>query len=171
VIKATLERASDDKSNMPGEVTESGLGDVQTQIDWRWLRETSGHPELFSYLEVVYPLQKDRKLIGTQDWEFKLGTGMIRGFGWGTLTARAAVEYSRESEEIDLGEVALEYLKRFSPVWGVYLGVEASQDEVELITELRWHAADSVLVKVNNGFGLTPKATDWAPEVGVMFSL
>jgi len=171
VIRATQKRCSDDTSNMPEEVTESGLGDVQTQIDWRWLGETSGHPELFSYLEVVYPLQKDKKLIGTKDWEFKLGTGVIRGFGWGTLTARAAVEYSRESEETDLGEVALEYLKRLSSSWGVYLGVEAAQDEVELITELRWHVADFALIKLNNAFGLTPKATDWAPEVGVMFSL
>ena len=27
-----------------------------------------------------------------------------------------------------------------------------------------------MFVKINNGLGLTSKATDWAPEVGIVFS-
>jgi len=44
------------------------------------------------------------------------------------------------------------------------------QDEIELITEAQWHVSDRVFLKLNNAFGITPKATDWAPEIGIMFS-
>jgi hypothetical protein len=76
-----------------------------------------------------------------------------------------------EEAKVDLGEYALEYLKRLSPAWRVYLGVEGSQDEVELITEVQWHLTDFMFFKLGNAFGITSKATDWAPEVGLMFTL
>jgi hypothetical protein len=169
VIDATQDKASDDPSTMPASLSESGLGDVQTQFDFRWLRETESRPEAFSYLEVVYPLNKDKVLIGTSDWEFKFGTGVVKGFGWGTLTGRVAGEYSRAEKKAELGEMAVEYLKRLSPSWRAYLGVEGTQDEVELITEMQWHLSRRAFVKLNSAFGLTSKATDWAPEIGVMF--
>lgn len=169
VIDATQDKSPDDPSAMPAGFSESGLGDVQTQVDFRWLKETPGRPEAFSYVEVVYPLNKDKLLIGTGDWEFKAGTGLIKGFGWGTLTARAAFEYSRAEEKTELGEMAIEYLKRLSPAWRAYLGVEGTQDEVELITEAQWHLSQRMFVKLNSAFGLTSKATDWAPEIGIMF--
>lgn len=100
-----------------------------------------------------------------------MGTGVIRGLPWGTLTARAAVEYDRAStSRFDLGEWALEYLRRLSPSWRLYTGVEGTQDEVEFITELQWHLSPHVIVKLNNALGLTSKATDWAPEVGILFA-
>jgi hypothetical protein len=40
-----------------------------------------------------------------------------------------------------------------------------------MITEAQWHLTDSILIKSNNAFGLTSKATDWAPEIGTVFSL
>ncbi|MFH0776996.1 MAG: hypothetical protein V2A71_00040 [Candidatus Eisenbacteria bacterium] len=169
VIDATLDRSPDDSSAMPASFSESGLGDVQTQVNFRWLRETEGHPEAFSFVEVVYPLNKDKLLIGTADWEFKVGTGITKGFGWGTMTARAAFEYARAEETTELGEMAIEYFKRLSPAWRAYLGVEGAQDEIELIAEAQWHPSSRMVVKLNSAFGLTSKATDWAPEVGVMF--
>ena len=51
----------------------------------------------------------------------------------------------------------------------MYLGVEGSQDEIELITEGQWHVTDSVFLKLSNAFGITSKATDWAPEIGIIF--
>ena len=171
VIKASLEKSSDDPSAMPAKLNESGLGDVQTQIDWRWLTETDTRPEVFSYAEVVYPHDKDKVLIGTSDWEIKVGTGLIRGFSWGTLTARAALEYAAADDKAELGEVAVEYLKRVSRSLRVYLGIEGTQDEVELIAEAQWHLNPFMFVKFNNAVGVTSKATDWAPEVGIMFSV
>ncbi len=169
VIKAKLWKSSDDPSGLPNSIEESGLGDVESQLRWRWFKETTRRPELFSYFETVFPLQKDKVLIGTQDWELKLGSGITKGFPFGTFSFRAAVEYSFEESKMELGEYAVEYVKRFSPRWRVYLGVEGSQDEVELITEAQIHVIpDKVVVKLNNAFGVTSKATDWAPEVGLM---
>jgi len=170
VISATQTKAADDPSTMPSEVKESGLGDVESELRWRWNRETARRPEVFSYFETAFPLQKQKKLIGTQDWEFKLGTGVVRGFKWGTATVRAAVEYDAAEGTLAFGEYAVEYLKRLSPSFRVLGAVEGEEDEVELITELQWFIRPNVFLKLNNAFGVTSKATDWAPEIGIMFS-
>ena len=168
-ITAELTKADDDPSQMPESISESGIGDIETQSRIRWLKETESRPEIFNYAEVVFPNEGDKGLIGTADWELKLGIGVTRGFGWGTWTARAAVEYDKAEEKVAPGEYAVEFLKRLSPSWRVYAGVEGSDDEVELIAEAQWHLSRFAYVKLNNAVGLTPKATDWAPEVGVMF--
>jgi hypothetical protein len=169
VIDATLEKSPEDPLEIR-EVSESGLGDVETQIHWRWMRENESRPELFSYLEVVFPTIEKESLIGTSDWEFKIGTGVIRGFRWGTMTFRGAVEYSAEESKAVVGEIAIEHLRRLSTNWRSYFAVEGAQDEIELITEAQWHISRRIFVKLNNAFGLTSKATDWAPEVGIVFS-
>lgn len=171
IIKASLEKSPDDPSNMPAKIEESGTGDVEGQIRARWVRENQRRPEIFSYFEAVSPQQKDKLLIGTPDWELKFGSGLIKGFSWGTVTTRVGVEYLLEDSSWDIGEFAVEYLKRLSPAWRIYLGVEGTQDEIGLITEAQWHFADFAYLKINNGFGITSKATDWAPEIGVLFSL
>jgi hypothetical protein len=140
-------------------------------MNYLWKKETESGPGLFSYFEVVYPHNRDKDLIGTSDWELKAGTGLVRGLRWGTVTVRAAAEYSRAEDKFELGELAVEYTKRMSAHWRIYAGVEATQDEVELISEVQWHLSDHVFFKFNNAFGVTSKATDWAPEVGVMISL
>ena len=170
IISASFETAPDDPSGVPAKIEESGTGDVEGQVHVRIARETESRPEVFSYFEAVTPQQKDKILIGTPDWEFALGGGVIKGFSWGTMTARLALGYSKEDSQTDVGEYALEYLKRLSSSWRIYLGVEGEQDEVALITEAQWHITDSIFVKLNNGFGLTSKAVDWAPEIGCVFS-
>jgi len=169
VITAAQHKADDDSSDMPDTIEESGLGDVEGQLRWRWTGETESRPEIFSYYETVFPLQKDKVLIGTSDWEFKLGTGVMKGFRWGTMTARLAAEYNAAENKGELGEYALEYLRRVSKLFRFYLGVEGSQDEVEAIVDLQFHISPNAFIRINNAFGATPKATDWAPEVGVLF--
>lgn len=169
-IDATLEKSPDDPSPLPQEISESGLGDVQMQVNWIWKKETEKRAGFFSYAEVVFPFtSKEKHLIGTRDWEFKVGTGLIRGFSWGTMVFKASIEYSMEEDKFEMGELAIEYLKRLSRHWRVYVGVEGAEDEFELITELQWHLSKKVFIKFNNAFGLTSKATDWAPEIGIMF--
>jgi hypothetical protein len=85
------------------------------------------------------------------------------------MTFRVAGEYSAEESKLELGEYAVEYLKRVSNLFRFYVGVEGSQDEVELITDLQFHLCPSGFIRVNNAFGVTPKATDYAPEVGILF--
>jgi len=168
MIHASLEKSPDDPTGMAEKLTESGLGDVQVQLDWMWSRETERRPGFFSYAEVVFPHHKSKYLIGTPELETKAGIGLIRGFRWGTITVRAAVEQA--GGVFDLGEVAVEFYKRLSRSFCVYAGFEGTQDEVEFIAEIQWWLSDTVRFKVNNGFGLTSKATDWAPEIGLMIS-
>jgi hypothetical protein len=66
--------------------------------------------------------------------------------------------------------MAVEYLRRLSSQWRFYGGLEGSQDEIEAITEIQWHFASFACLKLNTAFGVTSKATDFAPEVGVLFS-
>jgi hypothetical protein len=170
-ISATFEKSPDDPSGLPTLIEESGLGDVEGQLRWRWKRENESRPELFSFFEFVIPHAEDKVLIGTPGWELKFGTGLTRGFDWGTLTVRAALEYDEaSSSHFDLGEYAIEYLKRVSRTFRLYAGIEGASDELTLVTEAQWHVSRNVFVKLNNGLGLTSKATDWAPEVGVVFS-
>ena len=170
-ISAAFKKSPMDRSTLPAEINESGLGDVEGQIRWRWRTETARRPEWFSYAEFVVPHAKDKVLIGTTGQELKFGLGLTRGLSWGTLTARAAVQYaSSSSSPWDTGEYAVEYLKRLSPRWRVYAGIEGEQDEVSLITEAQWHILPHGFVRFNNGLGLTSKATDWTPELGVLFT-
>ena len=170
VSSANLEKSDDDPSDMPDKLKESGLGDVECQLRWRWTKENQKRPEIFSYYETVFPLQKDKVLIGTPDWEFQFGLGATKGFKFGTLTVRTAAEYDRSDDEYELGEYAIEYLKKISSRWRIYGGVEGTQDEVELITEAQLHFNRNMFFKFNNAFGATSKATGWAPEIGLIFS-
>jgi hypothetical protein len=172
VIDATFDKSPSDPSAVPARIEESGLGDVEGQLRWRWKKETERRPEFFSYFEAVIPHAQEKVLIGTPGWELKLGTGMIRGFSWGTLTARIAVDYEEAStSHFALGEYAVEYLRRLSPHWRVYVGLEGTEDELSLITEVQWHLSRNIFIKLNNGLGLTSKALDWTPEVGILFTL
>ena len=98
------------------------------------------------------------------------GIGATKGFSFGTLTIRTATEYDRSEEKVELGEYAIEYLKKISSRWRIYCGVEGTQDEVELITEAQLHLNRNMLFIFNNALAVTAKATGWAPEVGMMFS-
>jgi len=168
-ISAVQYKSDDDPSGMPNKVKESGLGDVEGQIRWRYNKETEAKPEIFSYFETVLPLQKNRDLIGTQDWEFKLGAGAVKGFNWGTVTARAALEYSRDEQKTELGEMAVEYLKRISPTFRYDLAIEGAQDEWDFIVDLQFNLNTATFVRVNSGFGLTSKSDDFTPEIGIVF--
>ena len=147
-----------------------GFGDRQGDARWRWARETWSRPEVFSYLEVDFPFQRNRKIVGIQDWDYKLGTGVTKGFSFGTITARAAAEYEQADKELIFGEYALEYLKKLSPSVRFHTGVEGNQDEVEWIVEGQYRLGRHAHLKLNTAFGLTPRAPDFAPEIGIMFS-
>ncbi|HEY7475570.1 MAG TPA: hypothetical protein VH679_11195 [Vicinamibacterales bacterium] len=170
-IAASLKKSPDDHSALPDRLEESGLGDVEGQLRWRWRTETDSRPEVFSYAEIVVPHAKSKPLTGTAGWELKFGTGVVRGFRWGTLTARGAIEYAEaSSSHFDVGEYALEYVRRLSPKFRIFAGIEGTQDELSAIAEAQWHIRPGAIVKLNLGRGLTSKATDWAPELGILFT-
>ncbi len=169
-IAAKLRKSNNDPS-VPARIEESGLSDVEGQLRWRWNHESARTPELFNYFETVFPTGKQNSLIGTSDWEFKLGTGLIKGFRWGTVTFRVAVDYSAAEKTGRVGEYALEYLKRVSNRFRFLAMLEGAEDEAAVVPEIQWHLGRNLFVKANNGFGVTSKATDFAPEVGIVFLL
>jgi hypothetical protein len=176
-IDATLKKPPEDLSGLPSTLSESGLGPIRARINWRWMDETGHRPELFSYAEVVVPHDTGQSLTGTPDWVINGGLGVIRGFRWGTMTARIGVEYDTGSEsELDFHEYALEYLRRISPAWSLYLGyVVFEGDEAYLATELHWSPRPNVTVRLGNRLGVvssalsaTSNSADYVPTLGVI---
>jgi len=162
-------RDPDDLTGTPDKIEESGLGDVEGQVRWRWNHETETKPEYFSYFEYVLPLQEDDLIIGTQDWEFVLGFGAIKGLSWGNLTGRTSIAWDGGEKKVALSEYAVEYRKRMSSSWSVVAAIEGEDDEVSFIGETQNALSESATLKLNLGIGITAKATDFAPEVGVLF--
>jgi hypothetical protein len=52
-IDASFDKSPSDTSGLPAKLKESGLGDVEGQIRWRWARETARRPEMFSFMPCV----------------------------------------------------------------------------------------------------------------------
>jgi len=169
VISAKFNKSKQDFTAVPATIEKSGLGDVEGQIRWRWNFENASTPEFFNYFETVFPTGEKYSLIGTSDWELKLGTGLVKGFRWGTMTFRVAVDYSASEKIFGVGEYAVEYLKKVSNRFRFFVMAEGSDDEVALVPEMQWHIGPNLFLKANTGFGVTSKATDFAPEVGMMF--
>lgn len=171
VITATLTKSENDTSALKSMFTESGISDVEGQIRWRWNFESAETPEFFNYFEYVFPTGENNSLIGTSNWEFKLGAGVIKGFNWGTVTFRLALDYDTGENKVEPGEYALEYLKRISNSFRLFVMLEGSDDEAALVPEIQWFITQSILLKASTGIGVSSKATDFASEIGIMFSL
>ena len=168
---ADFTKAPDDTSNVPNRIRESGLGDTEINLRWRYAKETVSRPEVTFFFQTVFPLQKDKRLIGTQDWEFEPGIVLTKGYSFGTLAVRASLAYDTGERKLEFSEWALDYVKRLSPNWRVVLSLEGEQaDEVSIIGEAQYALSKSAVLKINSGFGLSWKAPDFAPEVGVMWS-
>jgi hypothetical protein len=167
---ATLEKAPEDTSALPDPLKESGVGDIQAELRWRWSAEGERRPEMFSWVEVVFPNQRDKVLIGTQDWEYELGFGVVKGHRWGTLTGRVALSYEQDEGQFGFGEYAVEYLKKLSPTWRFVGALEGESDELSAIFEGQATLGKHLALKLNSGFGLTRQAPEFAPEVGLLIS-
>lgn len=169
---ATFHKAPDDPTPVPQRLAESGVGDVEGQVRYRWRQETADHAEYFSYFELVLPSQPNKYLIGTPKWEATIGIGSLRGHPWGTLGWRASIAYDRSdpNPRLEGGEFAIDYIKRRNDQWRWVLSLEGESDELSAIGEAQWSFARNAYLKINSGFGLTQKAPDFAPEIGVMIS-
>lgn len=169
-----FEKSSNDNSAIPARIDESGLGDFEGQLRMRLMEENDRRPELFGFLDVTIPSHRNKLLISDSDLDFKPGIGIVRGFSWGTIIFRSDLEYNREASSPDIGETAIEYLRRLSQSGLAYLAIEGGEggapDEWLLITGLQWRFTNFVSVKIDNPVGITSKATDWAPQIGLLFT-
>jgi hypothetical protein len=171
-IHARLDKAASDGSAMPARIDESGLADFEGQVRYRVASETDRRPEVFGYVEVTAPSQRRKLLIGDRIWDVRPGIGVVRGFRWGTLTSRVTVEYNHDDQSWVLGEFSIEYLRRLSSAVRVNFAIEGGEtgapDEWDLVSGVQWHLAGMWFLKFDNAIGLSSKATDWAPQIGIM---
>jgi hypothetical protein len=170
--RARLDKAPSDGSTMPASLEESGFADLEGQLRYRVAPETDRRPEIFSYLEITAPSQRRKVLIGDGIWDLRPGIGVVRGFGWGTMTTRVTVEYNHDDKSWDLGEFSIEYLRRLSSALRLNLAIEGGEtgapDEWDLVSGVQWRLGDLLFLKLDNAIGLSSKATDWAPQIGIM---
>lgn len=171
---ASLRKSGFDTSGMPAEIRESGLSSFETQFRWRGWQETEHRPEFWGYVDIVYPLNRSAKIIGSNGWDIESGLALTRGYRWGTVTVRASAIYESASEtKWDLGEYAVEYLKRLSPHWRLFFAVQGAGalDEASVITEAQWHLSPKMFIRFNQEIGLTSRSVDWEPQLGVLWTL
>jgi hypothetical protein len=173
-LSATLHKSPADNSAVPPVIREKGITDIEGQVRARLMRETTGRPELFFYAEVVAPTQTSKLIISEPDFDLKPGLGVIKGFGFGTLTGRINLEWTHEERKLDLGELSVEYLRRISNSLVVFLDFEGGEtgalDEWETVQGIHLDLTRSISLRFDNSIGLSSKASDWVPQVGVMFS-
>ncbi len=174
-LSARLEKSPNDPNGVHTTVKESGLADIEGQLRFCWMKETDHRPEIFGFVEITVPSQRHKFLIGDPDWDFRPGVGISRNYTWGKVTFRTDLEYNREASSVDIGETALEYLKGLSNTWQMYLSLEGGEggapDEWSLIGGLHWQIAGNTFLKVDNAVGISSKATDWEPQIGLLFSI
>jgi hypothetical protein len=168
--RASLQRAQDDTTGLPVELKESGLGNVRARLDWRLFNESGRRPEIYTFATLLVPHDKNKALVGTENWLLNLGIGAIRGYRWGTLTLRSSMEFDLSSASVgDWGEVTLEYLKWLSPALSVDAALELLQgDEGSVRAELQWRPAPRVIVKLGGAQALTASGLDWSAQAGVL---
>lgn len=162
-------RAGDDRRGTPDKFRESGLGDTEINLRWRYAKETARLPDTTFFLKTVFPLQKNKKLLGSREWEFEPGVVLTKGYSFGTLAARGAISYSSGDRRFDFAEWGIDYVKRLDSKWRIALSLEGHQsDEVSVIGELQYALARNALLKLNLGIGITEKAANVAPEIGIL---
>lgn len=166
----TLDKSPLDTSPVPPQIKESGFAGAEAQLRWMWREEAPDQMAMYSFLEVEFPFQDRKVLIGATDVEVAIGTGFIRGFKWGTLNSRVSIAFDGEESKVELGEYALEYLTRVNDRWRFVTTLEGEEDEVSLIGEAQLTLRPGAILKLNSGFGVTKKAANFAPEIGVLFT-
>jgi hypothetical protein len=171
-LRSTVEfrKAPDDTSNAPAQLRESGLGDTEAQIRWRIAKETETRPDITVFFETVFPLQRSKKLLGSQNWQFASGAVLTKGYSFGTLSLRGGVGYDRGDRKFKVDEYAIDYLKKLSPAWRVALSLEGHESELSIIGEVQYTLSKNAILKINSGFGLSKKDRAFAPEIGVLLS-
>lgn len=169
-VSSEFDRSPLDTSGVPLHLEESGFAGAEAQLRYMWGRESVRRPALYSFFEVEFPFQDTKVLIGAQDVEYAIGTGFIKGYSWGTLNGRVSVAYDGGEGQVELGEYALEYLKKLNDTWRVVATLEGEDDDLSFIGEVQLRLSSKAFLKLNSGFGITEKAPDFAPEIGVLFT-
>jgi len=170
--KISFEKPADDNSDLPAKIEEKGFGDIESQLRFRLLEETKRSPEVFSFLNLTVPTQKDKILLHDKHWDIKLGLGFMKGFPIGTFSLHTDLEYNHVDSHFDVGETSLRYLRRLADKWRMMLGIEGGEtgaiDEWELISTIHYQLSELITIKADNSYGISPKAIDFTTAFGIM---
>jgi hypothetical protein len=173
-LSATLQKSPADPV-LPRQISEKALTDFEAQVRARVRRETSRGPEVLVFGDATFPSNRSKLLVGDKDWDLRPGVIVAKGFSWGTLSGKIMGEWNREESHPILGELALEYLKRLSPSFRLFLAIEGGEggapDEADFIAGVQWQVIRGLLLKLDNAVGLQSKSADWVPQFGVMLQL
>jgi hypothetical protein len=173
-VHETFRKAPEDSFATPARLTEKGVADLEAQVRIRALRERPGRPEILTFFELTARTHPENFLIGDPDWDIRPGVALSKGFGFGSLTGRVNAEYNHAEKHFDLGEVAVGYQRGLTAKWRLYLGIEGgeggSMDEWELLPALRWAPLPGLQLRLESSIGISSKAPDWSPQVGVVFA-
>lgn len=93
-------------------VRESGLGDLESRVNWQWLSEGVSLPGAFSFGEVSYPLQGGNRIITDGSWDCALGTGILKNLPFGMIAMSASAQYESDDGTIEPAELGIDYLKK-----------------------------------------------------------
>ncbi|WP_423908994.1 hypothetical protein [Candidatus Spongiihabitans sp.] len=85
------------------------------------------------------------------------------------MLGRFSIAYDFGESDLELAEYAVEYYKDISSNRRYVVAIEGEDDEIGLIGELQWLVGGNAVVKINTGVGLTNKAADFSPEIGIMW--
>ncbi|TMI12496.1 MAG: hypothetical protein E6H40_01500 [Betaproteobacteria bacterium] len=162
--------SADDNTAVPDPLRERGLGDTEANIRWRYSKETATRPEAILFLKTVFPLQKNKALLGSKHLQLEPGIVLTKGFSFGTLALRGSANYDRGERKLSFSGYAVDYVKRLSPAWRVAFSLEGHEDELSAIGEVQYTLSKNAVLKLNSGFGVTKKAPTFAPEIGVLFT-
>jgi hypothetical protein len=110
-------------------------------------------------------------MIGTDGFDFKLGSGLIKGFRFGTLSTNVSIQYNTTDKAYEFGGLTIEYLKRINETFRVYAAIEGIPSATELITEIQIFPKPWMFIRLNNAIGISTDAKDIAPEIGFVFYL
>jgi hypothetical protein len=169
-INFTQQKSSSDNSTMPSPYKESGIENIDFQLRWRYWKETSKKPELFSNFVLAVPSAGSNKIIGLTGYDFKFASGLIKGFRFGTMIVSSSFQYNTYDSQFDFLGLDIEYVKRLNDKFRVYVGFDGLPipDAFAVSTNLQIFPKPWMFIRLGNSFGIGSSGLiDFNQEIGV----
>ncbi|MEO5590774.1 MAG: hypothetical protein ABIS03_14430, partial [Gemmatimonadaceae bacterium] len=173
---ASFYKSPSDASTLAGRVHESGLSDLQVEVDYSFLGESRLRPAAFLVTEIALPHNTNKPLIGSPGVVVRPALGAFKHFGNTIVLARLAGEYDSDSgTALDWGEWGVEAGARIGGSFRITAGFEGTVggsnnfDEVSLVTDARWTSRRGLGIRAQNSVGFTTNNKGYSPEVGIVF--
>lgn len=122
------------------EVDESGIGDIEIELAYQFVRESAGTPALAFSIGVAAPTGDHEKGLGTDTWGYELALNLSRNFAddwfFHANLGYEQVNDAKEGDDEEVDETELYYgfalafeATHSSTILLEYLGIEEEEDE------------------------------------------